>query len=391
MRRILLLGLLVALTGCGEQQPEKKKEADKPGKKTSQVTPPETKTEPQTAAKPAVTPQVKSEVAANDKAASEKAATEKVASEKAASEKAIAAAPVKQEDAEQEKEQAAQEPEEEKASNVAGIMKSFADDRKAFMTKYRAAKPADRQALVDNELPKPQSYAEAMLPLVNADPASDETRTALMWMLSQSEGEPKETAAKLLVAHHMDSEDLAGGLFGLTRQPPTAAVQTMLDDIIANASEEQRRLKGIASFAKVMQFYNGQRTYDFLKGKVDSAEKDGSDEATLAKAQADLDDFMNQLSLAGQAFYRTGKMADGLELPDQLEAVSDKFGDVVLMERGPQKMLIGDEAKGTIFEMRYLAIGKTAPDISGEDLDGEEFKLSDYRGKVVVLDFWGDW
>ena len=27
----------------------------------------------------------------------------------------------------------------------------------------------------------------------------------------------------------------------------------------------------------------------------------------------------------------------------------------------------------------------------GEDLDGTPMKLSDYRGKVVVLDFWGDW
>ena len=24
-------------------------------------------------------------------------------------------------------------------------------------------------------------------------------------------------------------------------------------------------------------------------------------------------------------------------------------------------------------------------------LDGQKFKLSDYRGKVVVLDFWGHW
>jgi cytochrome oxidase Cu insertion factor (SCO1/SenC/PrrC family) len=36
-------------------------------------------------------------------------------------------------------------------------------------------------------------------------------------------------------------------------------------------------------------------------------------------------------------------------------------------------------------------IGQVAPDIEGEDLDGTKFKLSDYRGKVVVVDFWGDW
>ena len=36
-------------------------------------------------------------------------------------------------------------------------------------------------------------------------------------------------------------------------------------------------------------------------------------------------------------------------------------------------------------------IGNLAPEISGADIDGVKFKLSDYRGKVVVLDFWGDW
>jgi cytochrome oxidase Cu insertion factor (SCO1/SenC/PrrC family) len=38
-----------------------------------------------------------------------------------------------------------------------------------------------------------------------------------------------------------------------------------------------------------------------------------------------------------------------------------------------------------------LEIGKVAPDIEAVDLDAVPFKLSDYRGKVVVLDFWGDW
>ena len=37
------------------------------------------------------------------------------------------------------------------------------------------------------------------------------------------------------------------------------------------------------------------------------------------------------------------------------------------------------------------AIGQVAPEIEAEDLDGQPFKLSDYRGKVVMLDFWGHW
>ena len=38
-----------------------------------------------------------------------------------------------------------------------------------------------------------------------------------------------------------------------------------------------------------------------------------------------------------------------------------------------------------------LAIGREAPEIEGNDIDGVPFKLSDYRGKIVVLDFWGNW
>jgi hypothetical protein len=42
-------------------------------------------------------------------------------------------------------------------------------------------------------------------------------------------------------------------------------------------------------------------------------------------------------------------------------------------------------------EARRLEPGLPAPDIEGTDLDGVPFKLSDFRGKVVLLDFWGDW
>ena len=36
-------------------------------------------------------------------------------------------------------------------------------------------------------------------------------------------------------------------------------------------------------------------------------------------------------------------------------------------------------------------VGDVVPEIVGVDIDGVQFQLSDYRGKVVVLDFWGDW
>lgn len=44
-----------------------------------------------------------------------------------------------------------------------------------------------------------------------------------------------------------------------------------------------------------------------------------------------------------------------------------------------------------LYKMKNLQIGQVAPEISGADSDGKAFKLSDYRGKVVLLIFWGDW
>src|SRR5258708_33451426 len=50
-----------------------------------------------------------------------------------------------------------------------------------------------------------------------------------------------------------------------------------------------------------------------------------------------------------------------------------------------------DRAKSELYEIHQLSTGKVAPEIEGEDVDGKKLKLSDYRGKVVVLVFWGEW
>ena len=42
-------------------------------------------------------------------------------------------------------------------------------------------------------------------------------------------------------------------------------------------------------------------------------------------------------------------------------------------------------AKGALFEVENLQIGCTAPDIVAKDTDGNAMKLSEYRGKVILL------
>ena len=71
---------------------------------------------------------------------------------------------------------------------------------------------------------------------------------------------------------------------------------------------------------------------------------------------------------------------------DLFERVVRDYGDVEA-HRGT----LTDAAWGDLYEIHHLEVGMKAPDIQGDDLDGKPFKLSDYRGKVVVLDFWGNW
>jgi cytochrome oxidase Cu insertion factor (SCO1/SenC/PrrC family) len=36
-------------------------------------------------------------------------------------------------------------------------------------------------------------------------------------------------------------------------------------------------------------------------------------------------------------------------------------------------------------------VGQRAPDLDGEDMAGERLHLADYKGQVVVLNFWANW
>jgi hypothetical protein len=69
------------------------------------------------------------------------------------------------------------------------------------------------------------------------------------------------------------------------------------------------------------------------------------------------------------------------------EQAARRFGDVRLPDDGT----VGEKARAELFEIRNLVVGQEAPNIEGEDQQGQRFQLSDYRGKVVLLDFWSEY
>jgi peroxiredoxin len=56
-----------------------------------------------------------------------------------------------------------------------------------------------------------------------------------------------------------------------------------------------------------------------------------------------------------------------------------------------QGFKLSDTVAKMFFEMTSLQVGCEAPEIEGKDADGVAFKLSDYRGKYVIVIFWGGW
>ena len=92
--------------------------------------------------------------------------------------------------------------------------------------------------------------------------------------------------------------------------------------------------------------------------------------------------------LYGKDYLDMLRRADRKQVVAEAEAIFEhaikEYGDVKVPFGGA----VDVAAEAELYEIRYLSIGKVAPEIEGEDQDGVRFKLSDYRGKVVLLYFW---
>jgi len=81
-------------------------------------------------------------------------------------------------------------------------------------------------------------------------------------------------------------------------------------------------------------------------------------------------------------------LKDKKQPPPSGPSVQHPEGSQPVVKPGPDRVLPDVQGgEGTV----GTEVGNTAPEISGEMLSGMAYNLSDFRGKVVLLDFWGDW
>jgi hypothetical protein len=85
-------------------------------------------------------------------------------------------------------------------------------------------------------------------------------------------------------------------------------------------------------------------------------------------------------------FERLGRVKLAARIKSLFERTVNQYADVKF-----RNGTVGDRAKSELYAITNLGVGKVPPAMIGTDQYGKRFKLSDYRGKVVLLYFWSEY
>jgi thiol-disulfide isomerase/thioredoxin len=85
-----------------------------------------------------------------------------------------------------------------------------------------------------------------------------------------------------------------------------------------------------------------------------------------------------------------GESADNLYIAANrcFDRVTHEYSDIEDLSGGTT---LGERARRMSYELKHLTVGGSAPEIEGGDLQAAPMKLSESRGKVVLLVFWASW
>jgi hypothetical protein len=232
-------------------------------------------------------------------------------------------------------------PKEQYKALLGEVQKAQQQDVKAYQ---QAKTEAERQKAFVSFFKRPAMFTGRFLELAQKNPKDPVAFDALSYIVAAGDAGPDaDKATSILLADHAAK---LGALCQQLGRSQAKAPEPFLRAVLAKSTD--RNTQGQACYGLAMH----------LKTRSETAHQ---------QKQPNAD-----------------KMAQ--EAEKLLEQVTKKYADV---KAGSGTL--GDAAKKELFEIQHLSIGKTAPEIEGEDIDGKKFKLSDYRGKVVVLDFWGNW
>jgi thiol-disulfide isomerase/thioredoxin len=246
-------------------------------------------------------------------------------------------------------------------NSFAALKKAHDDATKAykdeFEAAYEAAKTRGDAALKAFKFEKPRpgpAFVPKFLAVAEKDPEGPDAVDALRLAMRYSSGdagnapEIRARAIKILQEHYVTRAQIQGFLYQLAMMEEPGA-RKVLDDVIARNPD--RKVQAAAYKALI-------RSREYLIRFAEMA-KDKDRAAMIEKGEGK--EAMNE------------RLARAALAPGEIEAM---------------KKTLREEYPGYVHD---LSVGQTAPEVVAQDVDGKPVKLSDLRGKVVVLDVWATW
>jgi thiol-disulfide isomerase/thioredoxin len=235
-----------------------------------------------------------------------------------------------------------------RADEMKAIRESFIKAQQDWVKEMQAAKTPEERAEAQKKRPDPKESVQRAQKLVDADAKDAVALDALIFIIQNS--------------------------FQLNPAAAGKALETVADNHAGNPKVAV--LVGVAG-----RLTTGEK---FLRALVEQS----TERKLKATACFQLGNLLHQRTSRDPA----KAAALDQEAEKYLERVEKEFADVELGRTNTGKVvMLAEQAKKTLFEIRNLGIGKTAPEVVSHDLDDKEVKLSSLKGKVVVLDFWATW
>jgi hypothetical protein len=295
------------------------------------------------------------------------------------------------------------------------MAKEFAAERQKILAEARKAKGEEQQKLFEKYQGLGNNeYMGKMLKLAEDNPKEPVAVDALFWVFANTQGEDKKIEKPMAAAvADMPLADLA-------RRLQTAGGMTD-SEVILEACLKRAEKDVVEKAAGDVLAWVASNAFSFPRGKTPAAVKTAGERFVekhpdhpamvrhiqmLAQSGADeavlkgIVEKVTEPKVKAEAVYAMGQLAAGkldkvADNPAELEkaaAAADKLLSEAVELFGKAEMKARKTAaESELTAFRTIRVGKEAPEIEGKDLDGKEFKLSDYRGKVVLLDFWGHW
>ncbi len=278
---------------------------------------------------------------------------------------------------------AAGDPTDSPAARYRALVRDYQTRQLAFHKAINRAKTdADRRKALSAK-PSPAEYAERFLELARADPKDEAGFDALNWVLTYApHGPESDEALGLLAREHVGNKRLGPLLQKLLtwRSPPA---EDLLRAALAKSPHREARAQACYALATVLTAKAKRPPGSDLEDGEGEAK--APQEATPAKPPREEAEALYEALATDYGDVRYVRKKTYADLARAgLARLRPKAG------RPETRSVLGDDDPGAA-ALVGLDVGMRPPEIEGLDTNGRPMRLREYRGAVVVLDFWGHW